>query len=58
MIETDMSAYRFADEAINLFLEYRDVHGYNEKDAQAAAARDTQDGIDAEIELRALGEIK
>lgn len=58
MIQTTMSAYRLADEAISLFLEYRDIHGYSEKDAQAAAARDTQQGIDAEAELRAAGEIR
>jgi hypothetical protein len=57
-IETTLSAYRLADEAIGLFLEYRDVHGYSEQEARAAAATDTQQGIDAEVELRAAGEIK
>jgi hypothetical protein len=57
-IPTDMSAYRLADEAIGLFLEYRDVHGYDEREARLAAATETAAGIAAEVELRALGEIK
>jgi hypothetical protein len=57
-IPTTMSAYRLADEAIGLFLEYRDVHGYSEQQARVAAATDTQQGIDAEAELRAAGEIR
>lgn len=56
-IRADMTAYRLADEAIGLFLEYRDVHGYDEKAARAAAATETQQGIDAEQELRAHGEL-
>jgi hypothetical protein len=56
-IRTDMTAYRLADEAIGLFLEYRDRHGYSEQDARSAAARDTEQGIDAEQELRAHGEL-
>jgi hypothetical protein len=58
MIQTTMSAYRLADDAIGLFLEYRDVHGYSEQEARAAAATDTQQGVDAEVELRAAGEIR
>ena len=54
-IETDLSAYRLADDAIGLFLEYRDKHGYSEQEARAAAATETQQGIDAEVELRASG---
>jgi hypothetical protein len=57
-IPTDMSAYRLADDAIGLFLEYRDVHGYSEQDARLAAATETADGIRAEAELRANGEIR
>jgi hypothetical protein len=57
-IQTDMTAYRLADDAIGLFLEYRDVHGYSEQDARAAAATDTEKGVEAEIELRAAGEIR
>lgn len=57
MIETDMTAYKLADEAIGLFLEYRDVHGYSEQEARAAATTETQQGVDAEVELRAAGEI-
>ena len=57
-IQTTLSPYRLADEAIGLFLEYRDVHGYDEESARLAAATDTAQGVDAEVELRAAGEIK
>lgn len=53
MSATDMTAYKLADEAIGLFLEYRDIHGYGEQEARAAAATETQQGVDAEVELRA-----
>jgi len=58
MIPTSQTAFEFADDAIGLFLEYRDVHGYDEKSARVAAATDTAQGVDAEVELRAAGEIK
>lgn len=58
MIETTMTAGQLADEAIGLFLEYRDVHGYSEANARTAAAFEVQQGVDAEVELRAAGEIK
>jgi hypothetical protein len=57
-IETTMTAYQLADDAIGLFLEYRDVHGYTEQDARLAAATEVAQGIDAEVELRANGEIR
>jgi hypothetical protein len=57
-IQTTQTAYQLADQAIGLFLEYRDVHGYSEQEARAAAATETQQGIDAEVELRANGEIR
>jgi hypothetical protein len=57
MIETDQTAYQLADDAIGLFIEYRDKHGYSEADARSAAARDTADGVSAEAELRAHGEL-
>ena len=57
-IETTMTAYQLANDAIGLFLEYRDKHGYTEEQARGAAATDTSDGIRAETELRAAGEIK
>jgi hypothetical protein len=57
-IETSQTAYQLADAAIGLFLEYRDVHGYDEESARLAAAIDTQQGVDAEVELRAAGEIR
>lgn len=46
------AAYRIADEAIALFLEYRDVHGYPELNARAAAALDVAEG--ASVDLAAL----
>jgi hypothetical protein len=56
-IETKMTAYQLADAAIEMFLEYRDVHGYPEDRARRMAAREIQQGIDAEIDLRAAGEL-
>ena len=55
--KTSMSPYQLADEAIGMFLEYRDVHGYSEADARVAAADEIRQGVEAEIELRAEGEI-
>ena len=57
-IETDMTAWRLADDAIGLFLEYRDVHGKTEGEARLLAAIEVAQGIEAEVELRANGEIK
>jgi len=57
-IETDMTAYRLADDAIGMFLEYRDVHGRTEGEARLLAAIEVSQGIAAEAELRAAGEIK
>jgi hypothetical protein len=57
-IRTNMSAYQLASDAIGLFLEYRDVHGYDEDMARGYAATEVQQGVDAEVELRAAGEIK
>jgi hypothetical protein len=34
-----------ADQAIGLFLEYRDSHGHDEESARAAAAREVAEGI-------------
>jgi hypothetical protein len=56
-IQTKMTAAELADAAIGLFLEYRDQHGYSEGEARAATAAEVQQGVDAEIELRAAGEI-
>ena len=58
MIQTTMTTYALADAAIGMFLEYRDVHGYSEQDARAAAADEIRQGVDAEADLRAAGEIK
>ncbi len=57
MIETSMTVYQLADEAIGMFLEYRDVHGYSEQDARSAAVAEINDGIAAEQELRQMGEL-
>jgi hypothetical protein len=56
-INTKMSAFELADQAIGLFLEYRDVHGYTEQEARVEAVHEIVQGIDAEAELRELGEI-
>jgi hypothetical protein len=55
-IKTDMSAYQLANDAIGLFLKYRNVHGYDEDKARGYAATEIQQGVDAEAELRANGE--
>lgn len=57
-IQTTQTAWQLADDAIALFLEYRDVHGKTEGEARLLAAIDTAQGIEAEAELRANGEIK
>jgi hypothetical protein len=57
MIETNMTVYQLADEAIGMFLEYRDVHGYTEQAARSAAVAEINDGIAAEQELRQMGEL-
>jgi hypothetical protein len=57
VIDTSMTTYDLADAAIGMFLEYRDVHGYPEEEARMRAASEIEQGVDAEIELRAAGEI-
>ncbi len=57
MIKTSMTVYQLADAAIGMFLEYSDVHGYNEEAARSAAVAEINDGIAAEQELRQMGEI-
>jgi hypothetical protein len=57
-IETTMSVRQLADDAIGLFLEYRDKHGYSEQEARVEAVHEMVQGIDAEQELRAAGEIR
>lgn len=52
-----MTPYQLAHEAIGLFIEYRDVHGKSEEEARGLAASEVQQGVDAEIELRAAGEL-
>ncbi len=48
-----MDPFTIADQAIGLFLEYRDVHGHSEDSARLEAVREVSDGIAAELELAA-----
>jgi hypothetical protein len=57
VIATSLTAAQLADDAIGLFLEYRDQHGYDEPQARAAAAHEVAEGVAAEAELRAAGEL-
>ncbi len=60
------SDYRFTREqlsnllsaTIDMHVEYRDVHGYEEADAQILAVGEMLEGLDAERELDAAGECK
>lgn len=48
----EFTPYDIADQAIGLFIEYRDVHGYTEDNARAAAALEVAEGAavtDAEL---------
>jgi len=45
--------FELADQAIGLFLEYRDVHGYTEEDARRAASLEVSDG--ATVDLAEIG---
>lgn len=56
-IKTSMTVRQLADEAIGLFLEYRDVHGYPEIAARDLAVVEVMQGVDAEQELRDAGEL-
>lgn len=49
----DDRTHAIAEAAIGLFLEYRDVHGYAEDAAQAAATRDSVEGERAREEVAA-----
>jgi len=56
---TQAEAFEIADDAIDLFLEYRDEHGYSEEDARRSAAVETAEGAaltDADIGLRGAEE--
>jgi hypothetical protein len=58
--------YRFTREqlvnlltaSIDMHIEYRDVHGYEELDAQILAVGEMFEGLDAERELAEAGECK
>lgn len=43
-IPTDERARKIAAEAIALFIEYRDVHGFTEEEAAFAAAQEVAEG--------------
>ena len=49
-----MKPEQIADEAIELFLEYRDVHGYSEQDARVAVVRDVVEAMEALRELEKI----
>jgi hypothetical protein len=56
---TQAEAFSVADDAIGLFLEYRDQHGYSEEDARRSAAVETAEGAaltDADIGLHDVGD--
>lgn len=40
-----MSPGQIAEQAIGLFIEYRDVHGYDEARARVAAVAEVDEGI-------------
>ena len=46
----DLTPAQIAEDAINLFIEYRDVHGYDEEAAKAQAISEVIEGATAEIE--------
>jgi hypothetical protein len=53
MSKPPFTPWELADEAIGLFLEYRDQHGYTEEAARRAAALEVAEGAavtDAELE--------
>ncbi len=43
---------------IEMFIEYRDIHGSTEKEAQWQATNETIEGLDAERDLVKTGELK
>lgn len=43
---------------VDMFIEYRDVHGYGEDRAKPAAAQEIRDGVKATRELASFGECK
>ena len=45
-----MDPFQIADEAIGLFLEYRDTHGHSEESARLQASAEIRDGLAAELE--------
>jgi hypothetical protein len=45
-----MDAETIANDAIGLFLEYRDKHGFDEETARAKAVCEVLDGLNAERE--------
>ena len=43
---------------IDMFVEWRDVHGYDEEDSRFKAVGEMFEGLDAEIELVESSELK
>ncbi len=51
--------FRLLSGTIEMFVEYRDLHGYTERDgADIAAVSEMLEGLDAEQELTDAGECK
>jgi len=48
---------RLLNEAVGLFVEYRDTHGHDEDEAQPLAVAEVFQGLDAERDLVAYGDI-
>ena len=42
--------FTIADQAIGLFLEYRDMHGHDEESARLEAVHEVNDGLAADLE--------
>jgi hypothetical protein len=53
MAMADLTPAQIAEDAINLFIEYRDVHDYDEDNAKAAAILDVVEGASVNmVEVR------
>lgn len=51
-------AHQISRDSIDMFLEYRDVHGYDEEAAKAKACVEMWEGVRAERELFESGELR
>ncbi len=55
---TEIQLRRLLEETIDMFVEYRDVHGKQEHHAKPAAVNEELQGLDAERYLVAHGELQ